>query len=64
VPKTILIDELHLGVRAPNDLPEADYQAIQHVVNDRRFQAKLRRAMRAMVGRHLALGKVRLTLSP
>jgi hypothetical protein len=59
----ILIDEMHLGVRAPKDLPEAECQAIRHAFNDRRFQAALRRAVRAVVGRHVALGKVRPTLS-
>jgi hypothetical protein len=63
VPRTILIDEIHIDMHVPKGLPDAEYQAIRHVVNDRRFRAALRRAVRAVVGRHLALGKVRLTLS-
>jgi hypothetical protein len=61
--QTILLDEFHLGMRAPKDLPEADYQAMRRTLNDPRFQMELRRAVREVMSRYAALGKVRLTLS-
>jgi hypothetical protein len=63
MPRTILIDEFHLGVRVPQGLPDAEYQAIRHVLDDRRFQAELRRAVREVASRHPDLARVRITLS-
>jgi hypothetical protein len=63
MPRTILIDEFHLGVRAPRDRPEAEYQAIRRTLDDRGFQAELRRAVREVVSRYPVLGKVRVVLS-
>jgi hypothetical protein len=59
----ILIDEMHLGVRAPNGLPDAEVQAIRRTLNGLRFQADLRRAVRTVARRHPAIGRVRLALS-
>jgi hypothetical protein len=61
--RTILIEELHLGVRAPSGLTEAAYQAIRLVLNDRRFLAELGRAVREVASRRPALSMVRLVLS-
>jgi hypothetical protein len=63
VPGTVRLEEFHPGVRAPRDLPEAEYQAIRHVLNDRRFQAELRRAVSEVASRHPDLARVRITLS-
>jgi hypothetical protein len=63
MPRMILLDEFHLGLRAPKDLPDAEYQAIRRVLNDRRFQAELRRAVREVSSRHPDLARVRVTLS-
>jgi hypothetical protein len=60
---TILMEEFHVGVRAPKDLPEAEYQAIRRTLNDRRFQKELRRAVREVLSRHPDLARVRVTLS-
>jgi hypothetical protein len=61
--QTILLDEFHLNVRAPRGLPEAEYQAMRRALDEPRFQAELRRAVRTVFRRHPALGKVRLALS-
>jgi hypothetical protein len=61
--QTILLDEFHLGMRAPKDLPEAEYQAMRRTLNAPRFQKELRRAVREVVSRYKALGKVRVVLS-
>jgi hypothetical protein len=63
MPRMILMDEFHLGLRAPHGLPEVEYQAIRHVLNDRRFQAELRRAVREVASRHPALRTIRLVIS-
>ncbi len=40
--KHILLDEFHLTVAAPQGLEEAEYLAIQRVLDGKRFQTKLR----------------------
>jgi hypothetical protein len=64
MPRTILIDEMHLGVLARKDLPESKHQAIRRTLDDRGFQADLRRIVREMMSQYLALGGVRLVLWP
>jgi hypothetical protein len=59
----ILIDEFHLTVRAPHGLPEDKYEAMHRTLNDSRFRAELRRAVRHVTRRHPALGKARVVLS-
>ena len=63
MPRTILIDEFHIGVQAPHGLPEAEYEGMRRALDGLRFRADLRRAVRKVVRRHSALGKVRLLLS-
>jgi hypothetical protein len=59
----ILIDEMHLAVRAPKSMPDAEVQAIRRSLYSPRFLNELRRAVRTVARRHPALGRVRLTLS-
>lgn len=61
--RTMVIDEFHLTVRASPGLPRAEYDAIYRTLNDRRFQALLRRAVRAVLRQYEALAKVRAVLS-
>ena len=61
--KSILIEEFHLGVRAPRGLARSDYDSIDRTVNQPRFQARLRQALRAVFRRHPALRRVRVTLT-
>jgi hypothetical protein len=35
MPRTIRLEEFHPGVRAPKDLPDAEYQATLQTLNDR-----------------------------
>jgi hypothetical protein len=59
----ILIDEFHLTIQAPRGLPEAEYQAMRRALDDRRFQTKLRAAVRNVARQHQALRKTRFVLS-
>jgi hypothetical protein len=61
--KAILIDEFHLTVYAPRGLPEPEYDAVRQTLDDRRFQADLRRAAREVCRQYPALGKARVTLT-
>jgi hypothetical protein len=61
--KSILVDELHLSVRAPAGFPEAEYVSIRRGLDSRRFWAELRRAVRSVFRRHPALARARLTIS-
>jgi len=61
--RNILIDEFHLSVRAPIGLLEADYQAIRRTLDDRHFQAALRRAIRGVFGKYTSLARARTRLS-
>src|SRR5437588_130238 len=47
--KSVLLDEFHLGFRAPPGLPEAAYLAMRRALDGRRFRAGLRRAVRGGV---------------
>jgi hypothetical protein len=62
MPSTILIDELHLRVRAPRGLPEAAYKTMRRALDAPRFQARLRRAVRRAFGREPALAQARVSL--
>jgi hypothetical protein len=63
MPRTILIDEIHIGMHVPKTLPEAEFQAIRSTLNDPRFQKELRQAVEEVVSRYVALGKVSVVLS-
>ena len=63
MPRLILLDEFHLTVRAPQRLPESEYEAMRRVLDDPRFQAELARAARDVFRRHPALRRARVTLS-
>jgi hypothetical protein len=60
--KRVLMDELHLTVRAPRGLPETEYDAIHEALTDWDFLTQLRRALRAVFRRRPALGKVKVSL--
>ena len=61
--KTILIDELYLTVRAPRGLPEAEYAALRRALDDARFQAELRRNVRALFRQYPDLARARVVLT-
>lgn len=59
----ILMDEFHIAVSVPRGLRAAAYRAIHRTLDDTRFRAALRRAIRSVVGRYPSLCKVRVTLT-
>jgi hypothetical protein len=61
--KAILMEEFHLTVLAPRGLKDAAYDAIRRTLDGRRFQADLRRAVRAVVGQQSSLAKVRVAVT-
>jgi hypothetical protein len=55
MPKTLLMDELHVTVSAPAGLAKARYQAIQRVLRSGQFHARLRQAVQDVLGRYPSL---------
>ena len=61
--KRILIEEFHLRVYAPRQLPEAEYEAMHQILIRRRFRVRLLRAMQKVCERYQTLSKIRLKIS-
>jgi hypothetical protein len=61
--KSILIEEFHVSVFVPRNLPDAECVRIRRTLNGRRFGARLRRATEGVVRRYLALDKVSITIT-
>lgn len=61
--RTVVIDEIHLILRIPNDLPEDETEAVREVLAGDEFMAQLRRAVRAVVREFPALDVVRVSLT-
>jgi hypothetical protein len=61
--KGILLDEFHLSVIAPRGLPATECDAIRQTITSTRFIARLRRALRQVVGREPALKRAIFRLS-
>jgi hypothetical protein len=61
--KTVVIDELHVTFRIPNDLPDTDAEAIQQTLDGDEFMNCLRRAIRAAVRAFPELAAVRVSLT-
>ena len=59
----ILMEDLYLTVFAPHNLPEQEHDAIRQTLDDPRFHARLRRAVRGVVRRHPSLTKVKITVT-
>jgi hypothetical protein len=59
---SILLDEYHLRVRAPRGLPEPDDDTVRQALDQPRFQARLRRAVRREFRREPALAQARVSL--
>ncbi len=45
--KTVVIDEIHVTIRVPNDLPEVQADEVHRVLTGEDFMNRLRRAVRA-----------------
>jgi hypothetical protein len=63
VAKRIVMEEFHLTVLAPRGLPAAEYNAMRQALDDPRFHAQLRRAMRGVVRRCPSVSKVKVRVS-
>jgi hypothetical protein len=62
-PKTVLIDELHLAVRVPADLPEAEADAVRRALAEAEFLGRLRWAIRAVLRGFPELTTARVSLT-
>ena len=58
-----MIEEFHLGVLVPRDLPDPECDAVRQAPNDATFEAGLRRAARRAFRREPALAKTKVRLS-
>jgi hypothetical protein len=61
--KTVVIDELHLTIRIPADLPDADADAARRTLARADFTERLRRAVRLVVRSFPELIVVRLSVT-
>jgi hypothetical protein len=61
--KSIVLDEIHLTFRIPNDLPSAHSDELGRLVRAPAFLNRLRRAIRTVVRRCPELNVVRVSLS-
>ena len=63
MPKTVVIDELHLTVRVPAALPDGDAETVRTVLAGVEFMTRLRRAIRAAVRSFPDLVTARVSLT-
>ena len=63
MPKTVVIDEIHMTVRIPGDLPEAQAEAVYRALTGEDFMARLRRAVRAALRAFPELSVARVSLT-
>jgi hypothetical protein len=63
MPKTVLLDEIHVTVLAPRGLKEKDYEAMSRTLRGRSFLGALRRSVRGVVGEYPALRRALVNVS-
>jgi len=63
MPKTVLIDELHLSVRIPAGLPDADTERVRLTLLGAEFMSRLRRSVRLVFRAFPELARVRVSLT-
>jgi hypothetical protein len=61
--RTVVIDEIHLTVRVPGDLPDDESETVREVLAGDEFMTRLRRAVRAVVREFPALAVARVSLT-
>lgn len=59
--RTVIIDELHLTLRVPGDLSEAETEVIRQALDGDEFATRLRRAVRAAIRSFPELAAVRVS---
>jgi len=63
MPKTVVIDEIHLTVSVPSRLRRGEYRSIRRTLKGASFHTKLSHTVREVFHRHPSLNKVRITLT-
>jgi hypothetical protein len=63
MPRYILLDELHLAVSVPRELPESTISVIHWHLNSLSFKAAIRNAIRSVFQHHPQLRKVRVRVT-
>ena len=61
--RLVVVDELHITVRVPNDLPEDDADAVRGTLAGDEFMDRLRRAIRAAFRAFPELAACRIALT-
>ena len=61
--RSVLIEEFHLNVFVPRGLPEQEADAVRRTLDSARFQARVTRAVRAVLRRYRTLRKVSIALT-
>ena len=61
--KTILMEEFHVTVFVSLDLSETVYNSMRRTLNSKRFQSRLRNAVRKVFHRYPALNRAKFSLS-
>jgi hypothetical protein len=63
MPKRIVIEEFHLTLLVPQDLPAAEASAIRRTLIGAGFRKRLKRAVEALVRRYRSLGTTTVAVS-
>ena len=63
MPRSLLMEEFHVTVRAPANLSKSEYVVIRRTLGSKRFQGRLREAIRALVCRHTSLKHTQVSLN-
>ncbi len=61
--KMVVIEEYHLTVYVPRDLPAHEEDAVRRTLNDPAFEARLLRVVRRVFRREASLARARVRLS-
>ena len=61
--RTVVLDEIHVTVRVPADLPDDEVEAVRDALAADEFVARLRRAVRAVVRAFPELTAVRVSIN-
>jgi len=61
--KTVVIDEVHITVRVPGELPDDAAEAVREALAGDEFMSRLRRAVRGVVRTFPELNVVRVSLT-
>jgi len=61
--RTVVIDEIHLTLRIPNDLPDDEAETTREAFAGDDFMSRLRRAVRSVLRGFPELNVVRASLS-